>query len=501
MPPYEKTVFPNQDPHYDRSLRDFLRIGSFVCIKDGSSTHIARIECRQTEVSSEDSSYETTIRLRLFHPLFKRNKPDGKKSKTPKHNFAPILSGTGSSQTELYESADLRWFCSNHHESPKSLFPAFCFTLKEMAQPKNAWAAGLFNVYICRFWEDVDYDNSGKTRTLRPLPSEKAFGFPNDHPDFKKGRTFIVPQRCLHESIWNGLHGLKRALNKLLNKRSGQASDKEVTSLNIGHIPMEAVQYISLVANYLCSVPSHPVMLSESFFHLDQSLRRSKIKITFNAGVIRFKTERELENLRLILGPGSTYGFTERRPTLQDGPQGLLLKRGHNLNVVAGTAPQGQANEERPFKRRSYENRVDFTFSPYNVRLTVGYQRYVYHLKQDGELRTTPPCPNLKRMLEGDVLYDSTSDDDRKSSEDEDDNHVDEYQQALVQIKIGAQYLHNGDSVMEVESVSVPTDGPASFTCRCVAGSRFLYKETSEKQLSIVREDIIKLLQDIKSFA
>ena len=294
MSTYEKTVCLNQDPHYDRFLKDSLRMGSFVVIKHEGKEHIARLECRQIDIDDDNpDEYETTIRLRLFHPLFNRNKIECKKPKPPKHSFAPIFSGPGAQQAELYESSDRLWIStSNKNDNPKILFPAFVFTVDEFSLPKNAWAIGLHNVFVVRTWEMIDYEHRScrKIKSLVPLPSIAALGFPNDHPDYKKSTRSVVPQRCLHESLWNGLYALKKGLNKCLNKRTGQSNDKEVVSLNVGHVPLETIQYISLISNYLATVPSHTITLSDSFLHLDQTLRRSKVKISFNAGVIRFKT-------------------------------------------------------------------------------------------------------------------------------------------------------------------------------------------------------------------
>ena len=475
-------------------------MGSFVRYKDESIEHIARLEVRQNDKSlDQPGEWEDSIRLRMFYPLFKKDKTKVKKPKPPKHSFSPILQGVGSQQIELYESHELVFLsCSDEKDLKACLFPAFVFTLREMSLPKNAWASGLHNVYIVRFWEAHEWDSKGnKKRLLLPLPEEAALGFPNDHPDYIKCPKSITPQRCIHEAIWNGLYALKKALNKLLNKRSGQASEKEVLSLNIGHIPTEAIKYISQVANYLTTVPSHKISLSDSFFHLDHTLSRSKVKISFNAGIIRFQSQRELEILRMILGPNSTYGFSERRPTLKDGPNGIPLRDGHNLAVVASSVPQN--SEERPFKMRTVEPRVDFTFSPYNVRLTVGYQRYRYSLKSDGGLEENPPCPNLSRLLRGEFLWESSS---SSSSDTESDTNLEteEEKKATKQIRIGAQFLHQDDTVMEIVSIT-RGDGLPDFHCRCVAGAAFQTNHSVDNQMEFIRSDPIQLLADIKSFA
>ena len=280
--PYEQTVYPNQIAHFDNSIKDALRIGSFVVLKKKGIDYVGRLECRQWD---EEEENKWDIRIRLFHPLFKKPN-DPSKYKPPSHSFTSLLHGPGANQVELYESQDLCWISYTTNPAKLSfLFPAFVFTISKLSQPKNAWASGLYNVYIVRYWEDHKYENGYKTRILRPLPDNANFGFANDHPDYIKPTTSIVPRRCLHTSIWNGLYGLQKGLSKLLNKRSGQASEKEVLSLSIGRLPMEAIHYIIVVANYLSSIDTHPINLSESFFHLDQNLRRSKIKISFNAAI------------------------------------------------------------------------------------------------------------------------------------------------------------------------------------------------------------------------
>ena len=499
MSTYEEKVSPNHSPHYDLALGDTLRMGSFVYLRDKKGNeHVGRLECRQIDESDIEISID--IRIRLFHPLFKKSS-NPEKYKPPKHSFPPLLQGVGSQQVELYESMDCVWVPNRPSSKPPVLiFPTFVFTLEELALPKNSWAIGLYNVYVVRFHETKNYDAVYELpkKVLCRLPKHAKFGFSNDHPKYDKPAKYIVPQRCLHESIWIGLYSLKKGLTKALNKRSGQSADKETITLNLGLMPNEVIWYISLVCNHLSKLDSHPISLSESYFHLDANLRRSKIKIAFNAGIIRFQTERELAILRMILGPGSTYGFSERRPTLKDGSDGLVIKRGQNMTVVA-PSPQDSQTTERPFKRRTYEPRVDFTFSPYSVRLTVGYQRFNYAIKKDGSMEESPPCPNLKRLLDGHTLDDCSSS--SSESELDVDNQGDDINEALNVIQIGSQFLFHGHSVMEVTKITKKEQSQHVFTCRCVGGSKFLLDEPVDKQWSYDRNDTLQLLDDITLFS
>ena len=282
-PEYEWTLALHQTPHYDVNIQDNLRIGSFVYLSHktkGSRTHynVARLEERQRD--EDDEAMESiVVRCRLFYPLFE-SPPNQTNPTPPSHSFRPITHGPGSENTELYESADLCWLkFMSKTSGPQCIHPSFVFTPKELEHPKNAWAASIFNVYIVRYWENKDCDK----RELVPLPDDAHMGFINDHPKFKPKPNTFKPQRCLHEAIWNGLYTIRKSIHKLLNKRSGQGSDREVVSLNIGCVAMESIQFISQVANTLITLNTHPISLSESFFHLDSSLSRSKVRILIHA--------------------------------------------------------------------------------------------------------------------------------------------------------------------------------------------------------------------------
>ena len=501
---YKEQLGLNQVPHYERRLGDVIRIGSFMAVKlekqpEGTYT-IVRLEERTREYQEDECCFETSVRLRLFLPLFPSKRFPCHK-KIPKHSHNQIKTGTGSENIELYESSELRWMDAEGMETTiEVLFPVFVFTLQELEDPKNKWATGIHNVFVVRFWHHRNYSYSGDTDSLEPLPASVKFGFVNDHPKYKKPKKMIIPQRCYHSSIWRGLFTLQKHFIKLLNKRGLSSVNKEAISVNVGMIPMETLQYISMVVNTVMNLHPHPVTLSESYLHLNHSMQRSKFRISFDAGVLRFKSTDDLTVLRQIFGPSATYGSSERRPTLADGPQGLTLKRGHQLTVVRGQPPNTDT-EESKFKRRCTEQRIDVTFSPYNVRVTACFERFVYNINDDGSLRDPAPCENLQAILNGKPpsrsikhgkINDST-DDETSSS---DDTHEDSLS---TPIYIGDQFMTHGTvwEVTEIERCKTP----ATCTCRAIAGVQFDTARPKNQQDQIERQDLAQVAKDIQDFA
>ena len=205
----------------------------------------------------------------------------------------------------------------------------------------------------------------------------------------------------------------------------------------------------------------------------------------------------------MILGPSATYGSSERRPKLDDGRTGLVLRREQNLTVVAGAQDsnphESDETSEPPFKRRIVDQRVDFIFSPYNVRLTISYERYQYSVSRDGNLKHLPLCPNLEKILQGQSQNDSASESDFSLSSIDTNLKPPSYTKAVSKIHIGDQYMYKGESVMEVSSIT-RQETDVKFDCRCVGGVGFNRKSPKES-LVIQRTDAEELLKDILSFA
>ena len=91
------------------------------------------------------------------------------------------------------------------------------------------------------------------------------------------------------------------------------------------------------------------------------------------------------------------------RPTLKDGEIGKELKRGHCLTIVKG-CPEGERSKS--FRRTTQEQRVDLSFSPHQVRVTVGCQQYHYDTKRDGSLKQDAPTEHLKAVILADKFKD-----------------------------------------------------------------------------------------------
>ena len=370
---YDLWANVNEWPLYVPAIDDHLRIGSFVHVKlpnqDEGTTTIARITKR----------FEGKHCLTLFFPLFPpQNQPLKCHPSLPSHSQRPIMSGPGAESIELYQT---NYFPKVEHKTkdrskfPQILFPAFVFTPQELSIPKNSWANGLSNVYIVRF-----FDQSG---VLQPLPSPiVALCFPNENK-FKGFHSYTtVTSRCYHESVWCGLYMLRKAISKILNKPSGQSEEKQIETISIGYVPLETFNYINTVCSFYSSnIACHHLKMSESYISLDSSFSRKKVKMTYSSGFLRFESEDELSMLRSLLGLAATYGSSKIRPTLKDAPHGLPLKRGHSLTVVKGkeNSPPPDDNDSSDgqpiFSKRSSEQRVDFHFLQFNVRVTVGFQR------------------------------------------------------------------------------------------------------------------------------
>ena len=340
---YENSVSVNQIPFFDWTSQDTLRMGSFIAIQlknqDPKTVTIARLEQRQREEDSldPDEPVVTHIRLRLFPPLFP-TKPIDCHPRIPSHSIPKILHGCGSQNVELYESRECVWINGEiPDDEVKILFPAFVFSFEELEKSKNGWAHGIHNVYFARFWHNKIYSYTVRAENrLDPIPKGTVLGFMNKHPLYKQPSNLIIARRCQHHAIWVGLFSIQKAIIKMLNKRGMSSSSREIISLNVGCIPLECIQYIYSLSKFVSPIDCHPVTLRDSFLHVDSSLTRRKLSMSFDAGVLRFKSISDLKLLRSIFGPSSTYGSSEKRPNLSDGSTGTTLKRGHHLSVISG---------------------------------------------------------------------------------------------------------------------------------------------------------------------
>ena len=529
---YENSVSVNQIPFFDWTSQDTLRMGSFIAIQlknqDPKTVTIARLEQRQREEDplDPDESVVTHIRLRLFPPLFP-TKPIDCHPRIPSHSIPKILHGCGSQNVELYESRECVWINGEiPDDEVKILFPAFVFSFEELEKSENGWAHGIHNVYFARFWHNKIYSYTVRAENrLDPIPKGTVLGFMNKHPLYKQPSNLIIARRCQHHAIWVGLFSIQKAIIKMLNKRGMSSSSRENISLNVGCIPLECIQYIYSLSKFVSPIDCHPVTLRDSFLHVDSSLTRRKLSMSFDAGVLRFKSISDLKLLRSIFGPSSTYGSSEKRPNLSDGSTGTTLKRGHHLSVISGHVNDNAEDEK--FKRRSKEQRVDLCFSPFNVRVTVGYERYVYSLRACGSLKRPSHCPTLNTILRGqspqtcsDTLQpikpsspptDPSSEtgkdshDNPDESEEAEESPSDEcnppvlHPPALQNIQLGDQFL-DGQTVYEVVTVNKTASTPVC-TCRAVAGKHYDKHRPAEEQDTMERKDIVQLLIDIHDFA
>ena len=192
---------------------------------------------------------------------------------------------------------------------------------------------------------------------------------------------------------------------KLLNKSSGQAQEHEVTGDTIGLVPTETWTYI---VKLFCNegIKVHTTKGSASYLDIDRKFTRKKVKMFYPTTIIRFRSSDDLKFLRGLLGFGSTYGCTERKPTLADGPKGCPLKPEHRLTVVKGS----KIDEQEYFRLRSSEQCVDLCWSDFHCRVVVGYEQFQYSLDHNGKVKNSPPTEDLKNILQGTPEKDDDTD-------------------------------------------------------------------------------------------
>ena len=388
----------NQPPIFVKHLDDSVRIGSFVHVElhdqEPDTTTIARIERR----------CYGGFHLCLFYPLFPKEKA-ANSPPLPIHQERPIPFGSpGSLNIELYQSAERLSVVKG--EVCKILHPAFVFSVNELTISNNAWAHGIHNVFVLRFIEQRDEESLDETSFLEKIDPEERVCFPNTNPKHIKKDRLTALSRCLHETIWCGLYLIRKAIIKLLNKRSSRSEPAEVSSVSVGYIPLETYNYLSLLVNDNLYSSCRIFNLSESYMDTDSKLSRKKLRFHYNAGVMRFETKEDIEILREVLGIACTYGSLEHRPRLADGTSGVPIQSGHSLSVIRGREEPDNASEDsekRPFKRIFKEEGVDLCFSTLNTRVTVGFAKYKYHSQRNGSLKFPPPTPHLENILQGNV--------------------------------------------------------------------------------------------------
>ena len=288
---------------------DTVRIGSFMAVQlrnqdDPQAITIARLEERQVDEEQDPDFATTTIRLRLFLPLFPVKRLTWHPS-PPLQNYTKILDGCGSRNEELYESSECRWICGEKPDDEiKVLFPTYVFTFEELSKRENRWAEGMYNVYFVRFWKHVIYSYVEKTkRRLEPLPATVRMSFVNKHPDYRHPGNLIMPRRCMHQSTWLGLYKLRKFVLKAGKKQGGLRNlETNELSWTVGCIPKECIQYIYSLANFLSHFDCHLVTLRESFQKTGLVLFKPKIKMSYQAGVLKFETPEDMSFVLSLFG-------------------------------------------------------------------------------------------------------------------------------------------------------------------------------------------------------
>ena len=514
----------NSPPVYVDSIDDNLRVGSFVHIKlkgqsDGTTT-IARIHARLGP---------TGMRFVLYPPLFPHNnRQHPTHPSLPKHHHRKILLNIGSRNTELYESeVD---YDVPYNASAIILHPAFVFSIEEFKEPKNSWAHGLKNVFFVRFRCPQKHTGIPEDSIHSPLLPLKSYDqklcFPNQHTKRVVLDEAIRPPRCFHESAFVGLFMIRKSITKILNKSSGQAELQEVVGAQIGLVPTETWTYIVHMSRSQ-GIKVHVTKGSASYMDVDPDFTRKKVKIQYPTTIIRYQTNSELQFLREMLGFCSTYGSTEKKPTLSDGDRGLPLKREHRLTLVNGSGNENN-DPDAPFKIRTRQQRVDLCWSNFHFRVIVGYQQYHYSVNRDGELTNEPPTEHLasvlgaepkdKHVLRSDksknqspkqakqagLLKDPSQGDSPDTfnkilqASDSDCSSDEGNPNDLPNIHIGDQFTDD-DNVYEVLSVQVKAKEPFALV-RVVGGDLFDHSLPLDKQYVRKWDDLEEVMMLIEDF-
>ena len=482
----------NDVPLYVEHLDDSLRFGSFVHCRfpdqEPNTTTIARLLHRV-----EDEEYDFCIRP--YFPLFPVSKLKSHPI-LPEHYYQKIVDGVGACNIELYESDETYNCKSGDTDSPTVLFLAFVFTIKELSSPANIWGSGLKNVYVVRFREAWMYYNDDATK-LVPIDNEgDKICFPNQHRGKKTFPHLVCKSRCHHESIWTGHFLLKKSLFKVLNKSGSQSALQDVDQCSIGHVPLEIVNYIALYSSTMYGITIAPNFFpsNESFVHLNSLLCRSKIRMTFEGGILRFQTYQELQMLRDVLGFSATYGTSERRPTLKDGTAGLSLKRGHFLTLVKGLS---EDEPVPPFKKRTTQQRVDISFSKLNFKVVAGFERYRYDVLRSGGLRVPPPTNHLAQVLSGSL---ATIPDNESCCSVELD--LNEDNKTLIQrrhVLVGDLFFRYGHTFEVIEVL--PDKEPPQIRTRIMSGRMFDKSKSKEEQPTGIIRDVKDVIKAIREYS
>ena len=293
----------DESPVYIPHCNDCFRLNTFVHIcladQDNGTTTICQLFKDHGRVS-----------LRLFYPLFPQKKlrchPD-----IPPHSANKLLEGVGCENVELYKSNQRIVARNLNAKEIKIRFPAFVFSIEEFQDPANAWAHGLSNVFIV-WYKEPPVSPNDSSPSLVPIEPKEIECFPMDYRPEYNPIELCVPPRCFHRNVWTGLFLLRKGLSKILNKRGHQSEEIDLQSLNIGAVPMETFNYIFVVANSNCSsILCEQNNKTESYLQVDSRLTRSKIKMSYENGILRFQTPSDIDIIRRLLGITAVYGSCE----------------------------------------------------------------------------------------------------------------------------------------------------------------------------------------------
>jgi len=112
-------------------------------------------------------------------------------------------------------------------------------------------------------------------------------------------------------------------------------------------------------------------------------LRTITMRVSKSFDHLSFKTEMELNALRAVFGTTCSMGLRQRRPKLGQGEK--TLKWGDIINVIVP-----HTNGERTTR-----SGVQINYNGSNMRLTINYEKYIYHRSRVGFEDNPCPCPVL----------------------------------------------------------------------------------------------------------
>jgi len=231
---------------------------------------------------------------------------------------------------------------------------------------------GMENVFLCRYEWSVACHNICTIENLKsfPVTALRSNGCPNSIKDTFPRRVFdcigLMQERC------------RRVLCRY-SERQG----------NFCHFTQE-FNFPQDVWEYLCDrfhrrgvvmtrMPRRSVIRTKTL----AGLRTVTMRISKPIDCLSFKTERELQVLREVFGTTCSMGLRQRRPKLGEGEK--TLKWGDIINVIV---PHNNGD-------RIIRNGVQINYNGSNMRLTINYEKYIYHQSRIGFDATLCPCPVL----------------------------------------------------------------------------------------------------------